>query len=107
MRKPVRLFGPATVSNAAATKLTVAAGTINVIRQLHISNPTASAVTFTFSIGADAAGTRLMDAFNIPAGTVYDHFCYYPMVAAEIFQAFASVNAVLTLTGSGEEITLG
>lgn len=102
-----RLAGPALVTNAAATKYTVPALTKTIIRHIHVSNPTVSAVTFTLSIGADAAATRLFDVYSLAAGTVLDHFCYYVVDVAEIVQAFAGTNNVLTLTIDGDEIVLG
>jgi hypothetical protein len=107
MRKQLRMAGPALVTNAAATKFTVPAGEIYVIRHIHVQNPSGAAVTFTASIGADAAATRLFDAYSIAAGAVFDHFCYYALVAAEIFQALAGTNNILTLTIDGDEISLG
>lgn len=112
-RTPKRLAGPAQVSNAAATKYTVPASTKTIIRHVHVQNPSGAAVTFTASIGADAAGTRIFDAYSIPAAAagvtanVLDHFCYYVLEAAEIFQAFAGTNNILTLTIDGDELTLG
>ena len=102
-----RLAGPAQVSNAAATKYTVPASTKTIIRHIHIQNPSGAAVTFTCSIGADAAGTRLMDALSIGANSIFDHFCYYVLDAAEIFQALAGTNNVLVLTINGDESVLG
>jgi len=102
-----RLAGPALVSNAAATKYTVPALTKTIIRHIHVQNPSASAVTFTCSIGADAAGTRLFDAYILGAGQVIDHFCYYVLDVAEIFQAFSGTNNILTLTIDGDESILG
>src|SRR6266571_2912732 len=106
-RTPKRLAGPAQVSNGALTKYTVPALTKTIIRHIHVQNPSASPVTFTLSIGADAASVRLFDAFSIAANTVLDHFCYYVADAAEIVQAFAGTNNILTLTIDGDEITLG
>lgn len=97
------MAGPALVSNAAATKYTVASGRRALVRSIHISNPTASAVDFTLSIGADAAGTRLFDGFPIPADSVYPYFGLHVLEAAEVIQAFAGTNNVLTLTITGEE----
>jgi hypothetical protein len=102
-----RLSGPALVSNAAATKYTVPALTKTIIRHIHISNPSAAAVTFTLSIGADAAAVRLFDAYTIAAYTVLDHFCYYIVDVAEIVQGLAGTNNILTLTIDGDEIVLG
>lgn len=105
-RIPKRLFGPAQLTNAAATKYTVPAATKTILRHIHIENPGA-AVTLTMSIGADAAGTRIFDAYPIGATTVFDHFCYYVMDIAEVLQAFASVTTQLVLTVDGDEIILG
>ena len=108
-----RLSGPAQVSNAAATKYTVPAATKTVVRHIHVQNPSGSAVTFTLSIGADAAATRIIDAFSIPAAaagvtaSVVDWFCYYVLEVGEIIQALAGTNNILTLTIDGDEIVLG
>ena len=102
-----RFHGPAQVSNAATTKFTVAASELAIIRHIHIQNPSGAPVTFTASIGADAAGTRIFDAYSIAAGSVFDHFCYYILSATEIFQAFAGTNNILTLTIDGDRSVLG
>lgn len=106
-RIATRLAGPAQVSNAAATKFTVAANEKNIVRHIHVQNPSGSAVTFTASIGADAAGTRIFDAYSIGANQVLDHYCYYVLEEGEIFQAFAGTNNILTLTIDGERSVLG
>ena len=106
-RTPKRLHGPAQVSGVAATKYTVPALTKTIVRHIHISNPTGSAVTFTLSIGADAAAVRLYDAFSISANAVRDDYWYVIVDAAEIIQAFAGTANVLVLTIDGDEITLG
>lgn len=101
-----RLYGPAQLTNAAATKYTVPALTKTIVRCIHIMNPGA-AVTFTASIGADTAALRLYDALAIPANTAVDLWMYRIMDAAEILQAFASVTLQLVITIDGDEITLG
>jgi hypothetical protein len=106
-RTPKRLHGPALVTNAAATKYTVPAVTKTILRHIHVQNPTASAATFTLSIGTDAAATRVFDGFSIAAGQVLDHFCYYVLEAAEIVQALSGTANVLVLTIDGDEYTLG
>lgn len=108
MRSAIRLTGPALLTNSAATKYTVAAGQAIVVRHYHVSNPGGgSAATLFVSIGSDAAGTRIQDAYNVAAGSSLDFWCYYPMVAAEILQAYSGTNNVLTFTASGDLITLG
>lgn len=106
-RIATRLAGPAQVSNAAATKFTVSANEKVIVRHIHVQNPSGAPVTFTASIGADAAGTRIFDAYSIAAGAVLDHFCYYILEETEIFQAFAGTNNILTLTIDGDRSVLG
>ena len=112
-RTPKRLNGPALVTNASVTKYTVPASTKTVLRHIHVQNPSGSAVTLTVSIGADAAGTRIFDAYSIPAAaagvsaSVFDHWCYYVLEATEIVAAQAGTTNILTLTLNGDEITLG
>lgn len=102
-----RLAGPALVTNSVVTKYTCPALTKGIIRHIHVQNPSGSAVTFTLSIGTDAAGTRIFDAISIAAGAVLDAFGMYIVDAAEIVQAVAGTTNILTLTLNGEEITLG
>lgn len=103
---PVRMAGPAQLSNAAATKYTVPANRNGIVRHTHVSNPSANQVLFTMSIGADAAGTRIFDSFVIQPNSVLDHFGLYVLAAGQIIQAFAGTNNVLTLTIDGEEEVL-
>jgi hypothetical protein len=106
-RISTRFHGPAALSNAATTKLTVSAGELNIIRHIHVQNPGPGSVDFTMSIGADAAGTRIFDGYPIAADTVLDHYPLYVLTAAEIMQAFGSVNNQLVLTIDGERSLLG
>ena len=107
MKAATRFVGPAAVATGPTTQYTVPAVSLAVLRHLHLSNPSASAVTFTLTIGADAAGVRLFGAYSIAAGAVFDHFCYYPVVAAEIITTSAGTNNILVMTLSGDLITLG
>jgi hypothetical protein len=103
MARPKRVHGPALVTNTAATKYTVPAGVRGVIRHVHISNPSGSAVDFTLSIGTDAAAVRLFDAYPIAADSVLDHWAYYVLEPAEIVQAFAGTTNILVLTIDADE----
>lgn len=112
-RMPKRMAGPALVATGPATIYTAPSyipnTLVSVIRHIHISNPSGSAVTITLSIGADAAGTRILTTFSIPAaaagvtGSVVDYFCYYPMTTGEILTASSGSNNVLVITVSGDE----
>ena len=106
-RIATRFHGPAQVSNAAATKLTVAANEKAIIRHIHVYNPGAGSVNFTASIGADAAATRIFDAFPVAEDVPLDHWCYYVLDETEILQALGSVNNQLVLTIDGERSVLG
>lgn len=107
------MYGPALIATGPATVYTVPALTKTIIRQIHISNPSASPVTLTLSVGADAAGTRLWSAYSIPAAaagvvdSVRDIFMYLVMDAAEILTLSAGTNNILNITITGDEITLG
>lgn len=112
-RIPKRLYGPAVIATGPTTVYTVPALTKTIIRHIHISNPSASPVTITLSIGADAAGTRLMSTFSIPAAaagvtnSVQDIFWYQIMDAAEILTLSAGTNNILVIVINGDEIVLG
>lgn len=112
-RTPKRLYGPALVATGPATVYTVPALTKTVIRQIHVNNPSASPVTLTLSIGADAAATRFLDTYSIPAkaagvtDSVRDIFTYLILEAAEILTLSAGTNNILVVVITGDELTLG
>jgi hypothetical protein len=112
-RTAKRLYGPAQIATGPTTVYTVPAGTKTIIRQIHISNPSGAAVTFTLSVGADAAATRLWQTYSIPAAaagvtdSVRDIFMYLIMDAAEILTLSAGTNNTLVIVITGDEITLG
>ena len=110
---PKRLVGPKQVATGPTTQYTapsyVPTTLSTIIRHIHVQNPSGSAVTLTISIGADAAATRILDAFSIPAaaagvtGSVVDFFCYYVMTTGEILTTSAGTNNILTITIDGDE----
>lgn len=98
-----RFSGPALLANASAILYTVPASRRSCVRHVHFSNPTGGAVTVTLGIGADAAGTRLLDAYNIPAGSTYDFYCKVDVEAAEVIRGHASAAASINCTVDGDE----
>lgn len=106
-RIPKRLHGPAQLSGSAATKYTCPSSQKAVIRHIHASNPSGSAVTLTISIGTDGATTRIFDAYSMPAGSTLDHFGSHVLEAGEILQAFAGTASTIVLVVNGDEIVLG
>lgn len=101
----VRMAGPALVTNAAATVYTCPAQTKATVQYIQVSNPSASAVTFTMSIGAQAAGTSVFNAYSIAPGTVLSLPVRYTLTAAEIIQVLAGTTNVLVLLINGIEST--
>lgn len=61
---PASIAGPTAMSASGGTQIVAAANT-NVIRTLHFSS--SATKTVTFSIGADAVGTRILDAVALTA----------------------------------------
>lgn len=112
-RIPKRLYGPALIATGPATVYTVPALTKTIIRQIHINNPSASPVTVTISLGADAAATRFLETYSIPAkaagvtDSVRDIFVYLVMDAAEILTLSAGTTNILVIVVTGDEIVLG
>jgi hypothetical protein len=102
-----RIYGPALVAAGPATIYTVPATTLTRLRQIHIGNTAAGIVTFTLSIGADAAATRLFPLTSIPAGAAQDYFWDMPMTAGEILTVSSGTPNILTLTISAIINTLG
>lgn len=100
-----RLGGPALVANSEGTLYTVPGVTTAILRNIHIVNTTATAATIKMSIGADAAGTRILGDLSIPANSVYDWSCFLVMAAAETLRATGGTNNALTATVSGVEVT--
>lgn len=92
-----RIVGPKQLANSPTTEYTVPALTTTTIREIHLSNPTAASVTFTASIGADAAGTRFFDAYVVPANSVFTAPCHKTMAAAEILQLSAGTATAMVV----------
>ena len=107
MRISKRLFGPAQLGNSTATKYTTPANTKAIVRRIYFNNPTGGAVTVTFGIGADAAGTRLLDAFSIAAGGSKEFWGPITLEAGEIIPAHANAAASVVMLIDGEEAVAG
>ena len=105
-----RLWGPAQVAAGPATVFTAAA-TERVRFYVHVSNPSANSINFTMSIGADAAGTRVIgtNAVNNIPGSTSTPIIFGPYVVkeSEIVQLSASTGGVLVASGHGERRSLG
>lgn len=69
---PASIAGPVALTAVAGTQVVAAAST-NILRTIHLSSSAASKAV-TFSIGADAVGTRILDAVVLTANvpTIYN-----------------------------------
>ncbi len=112
-RTPTRIYGPALIATGPTTVYTGPLLTKVLIKWIHLSNPSASAVTVTLSIGADATGTRLWSAYSIPAAaagvsdSVREIYPYLVMDVGEILTLSAGTNNIVNITIGGDLITLG
>lgn len=100
-----RFYGPALLTNSSSTLFTVTTAHTYVVRHIHISNPSGAAVTVTLGIGTDAAGTRWLDAFSIPAGNTYDWSGNLVLNGDEVFKGHAGTTSVLNITISGVDVS--
>ncbi len=97
-----RLFGPALLTNVAATKYTTPADKRTTIKRILVDNPTGGVVTCTITIGADAQGVRIAGAVPIPANGALDLYGPFTLEAAEVLQAYAGTTNVLVMVVNGE-----
>lgn len=100
-----RLSGPTQLTTSAVTQYTAPASTTAIVRNIHVANTTATAATFTLSIGTNAAATQLYGAVTIPANSALDWSGFIVVATTEIIQALAGTGTALTLTISGVEVS--
>lgn len=100
-----RIIGPILLTNSTVTLYTVPAATQAIVRSIHIANTSGTAATATLSIGADAAGTRLLGAFSVPANGTYDWSGFLPVAAAETIRGQSGTTNVLTIVVSAILVT--
>jgi hypothetical protein len=100
-----RVVGPILLTNSSVTLYTVPSSTTAILRSIHIANTSGSAATVKLSIGADAAGTRLLGDYSIAANATYDWSGFIPLAAAETFRGQSGTTNVLTITVSAVLVT--
>lgn len=100
-----RLAGPTQPGTSAGTLYTVPASTTTIVRHIHVTNTTTSAVTLTLGIGAaGTAANLLFSAYPIPANGVLDWSGFLVLSAAEILSALAGTATALTIVVNGIEV---
>ena len=110
MAGTLKVIAPtAFLTGAAANIYTPPASTMYIaIRQIHIANVTAGAVTYTLYrglTGGSAAGTELAKGVSVAANSVAD--LYFPsglvMLSTDFLSGLASAVSSLTITVLGEQ----
>jgi hypothetical protein len=86
---------------AGTSLLTGTSGVTYIIRTIHVDT-NAAGKTFTFSVGADAAGTRLFDGYNLSANVpaIFNGWWVKAGAGAHDLDANCSATTV-TLMASG------
>jgi hypothetical protein len=102
-----RLYGPAALTGSAADLYTAPAATTAIARKIHLQNNDSVARTVTMSIGADASGTRILDAKSIPANDFITLWGPWTLAAAEKFTGSCSSANKIVITIDGEERAAG
>lgn len=101
-----KLAGPVAASATLTTNVyNPASGTFAILRQLHVVNKTAGAVTFSLWVGAtgaNAAGTEFFNAQSVAANTVYDWYGALRLNNADFVVGGASAGTSLTFLLMGE-----
>lgn len=105
---PKRTFGPVALSATMTTNIYNNASALlyDVITHIHVVNKTGGAATFSIwlgATGANAAGTELFSAKNVPANDVYDWYGRLPLKSTDFLVGGASAGATLTIEGEGEQ----
>ena len=100
-----RIVGPTLLTNSSVTLYTVPAATTVIVRNILIANTSATAATARLSIGADAAGTRILPDISIPANSVYDWSGFLVLAAAQVLAGQSGTTNVLAITISGVLVT--
>ena len=98
-----RLVGPLALTTSATTLYTVPSGARAHTRRFWVNNPTAGSVTATFSIGSDAAGTRVVEV-PIPAGEEYDFRQKFDLEVGEVIQGKATATGLVAIIDGYMEV---
>lgn len=102
-----RVYGPAQPGTGNATLYTVPGATTTVIRNIHITNTTASAATISLAINGTAATAAncWLYTLSIPANGAYDWSGFLALAATDTLQGLQGTGSALTVTVSGVVIT--
>lgn len=105
---PKRTFGPVALSNTLTTNVYNQGSALiyDVIKHIHVANKTGSAATFSLwlgATGANAAGTELFNAVNVPANSYIDWYGNLKMTSTDFLVGGSGTAAALTIYAEGEQ----
>lgn len=101
-----RLLGRTALTTSYTDIYVVPAGKKALIRQITLSNPTASAKTF-YVRNAGVSAEPLISVV-VDANSNYDWYGYLHLIAAEALEAYSSdASAATAVWVMGDELTLG
>ncbi len=102
----VQLVSPVAMSATLTTNiLNPSANTYAIIRQIHVVNKTAGAVTFSLWIGGsggNVAGTEFFNGKSVAANDTYDWYGALKLSAAQYLVGGAAAGTSLTISVMGE-----
>lgn len=106
----VRLVAPQQLTTSASAALyTVGASTQTIVKQILLSNPTASSATATVYLvpnGSSAANTNaIIGGITIAANSSLTYDLSQVLNASDSIRALASAGTTITIMASGVEIT--
>jgi hypothetical protein len=106
-----RTAGPVALSATLTTNVynNTSALIYDVIKHIHVANKTGTAATFSLwlgATGANAAGTELFLAVNVPANSVVDHWMNLKMTSTDFLVGGSGTAAALTITIEGEQFVV-
>ncbi len=99
---PTRIYGPAQPGTTNATLYT-ASGNV-VVKEILLSNTSASAATVTLAINAAAttAANQIVPALSVPANSIIILAVSIPLVNTDTIQGLQGTSAAVTVTISAE-----
>lgn len=100
-----RLSGPSVLGTSAVTIYTSAASTTTIVRHIIAVNTSTVGAQFTMSIGADAAGTRIVPTITLAPKATVEMKGFIVLAAAETLQAYSDTASAITLTVNGVKVT--
>lgn len=104
---PKRLYGPTQPATTNAVIYTVPASTYTIIKEIIVTNTTATAALISIAINGTAATAAncILEQKSVPADNVEVYALSTVLNAADTLQALQGTTSALTVTLSGTEFS--